>query len=119
MKVEAAADISQGVRVTTTVRNTGNRAGEEVAQLYLNFPNMPGTPRVALRGFQRVDLKPGEARAITFNLTPRDLSAVSLDGVRQVFAGQYRVSVGSARPDSGLPVQAAPFSIETGISLPK
>lgn len=119
LQVNAPADVSQGVRVTTTIRNTGSREGEEVAQLYLNFPQVPGAPRIALRGFQRVKLKPGEARSISFNLSPRDLSAVSLEGVRQVFAGQYRVSVGSAQPDSGLPSQAAPFSIQTGIVLPK
>ncbi|MBU0556381.1 MAG: glycoside hydrolase family 3 C-terminal domain-containing protein [Alphaproteobacteria bacterium] len=119
LRVEATGDASQGIRVSTTIRNVGQRAGEEVAQLYLDFPDVPGTPRIALRGFQRVDLKPGESRAVRFDLSPRDLSAVSLEGERQVFTGDYRVSVGSAQPDSGLPVQSASFTIRTGVALPK
>ncbi len=51
---EARGGAEKGIRVTTEVRNTGNRPGDEVAQLYPNFPNEPGTPRAALRGFQRV-----------------------------------------------------------------
>jgi len=112
-------DASRGIRVSTTVHNTGGRTGDEVAQLYLNFPAIPGTPRIALRGFQRLTLKPGESRAISFDLSPRDLSAVSVDGIRQVFAGQYQVSVGSAQPGSDLPSQSAPFSIDRGMMLPK
>ncbi|MEO6217031.1 MAG: glycoside hydrolase family 3 C-terminal domain-containing protein [Sphingomonas sp.] len=109
----------KGIRVTTEVRNAGSRAGEEVAQLYLNFPNEPGTPRVALRGFQRVNLRPGEARKISFDLSPRDLSAVALDGTRRVLKGQYRVSVGSGQPDTGVAVQSAPFSVDDAADLPK
>lgn len=119
LKVDASGDAARGIRVSTMVRNTGDRTGDEVAQLYLNFPDVPGTPRLALRGFQRVSLKPGEARAISFELSPRDLSAVSVDGERQVFPGRYQVTVGSAQPDSGLPAQSAPFSIDKGVALPK
>jgi len=109
----------QGVRVTTTVRNVGARAGEEVAQLYLNFPDTPGAPRVALRGFQRVALKPGESRKVTFTLSPRDLSSVTPEGDRRVAAGAYRVSVGSGQPGTGVPSQSAPFSVGAAVALAK
>ncbi|MBO9707932.1 MAG: glycoside hydrolase family 3 C-terminal domain-containing protein [Caulobacter sp.] len=109
----------QGVRVTTTVRNVGERPGEEVAQLYLNFPDTPGAPRVALRGFQRVALKPGEARKVTFTLSSRDLSSVTPEGDRRVAVGAYRVSVGSGQPDTGVPSQSASFSIDTAVALAK
>ncbi|WP_380786129.1 glycoside hydrolase family 3 C-terminal domain-containing protein [Sphingomonas sp. R86521] len=89
-----------GIRVTTRLTNQGERPGEEVAQLYLNFPDRPGAPRIALRGFQRVVLRPGEARQLTFDLSPRDLSSVTLDGNRSVAPGTYRVTVGSAQPAS-------------------
>lgn len=111
--------IDQSVRVTTTVRNVGARPGEEVAQLYLNFPDAPGAPRVALRGFQRVALKPGEARKVAFTLSPRDLSSVTPDGDRRVAAGAYRVSVGSGQPGTGVPSQSAPFSIDAPVALAK
>src|SRR3546814_9495074 len=73
----------KGLHVSTVVTNTGQRAGDDVAQLYLTFPDIPGTPRVALRGFQRVSLAPGERRAVSFDLSPRDLSAVASDGTRE------------------------------------
>jgi beta-glucosidase len=100
----------RGLRVTTTVRNTSKRAGEEVAQLYLDPPDFEGAPRVALRGVQRFALEPGEQRTITFELTPRDLSFVSRDGMRQIFAGQHRVSIGSGQPESGVPAQSESFT---------
>jgi beta-glucosidase len=116
---EARGTAEKGIRVSTEVRNTGNRAGDEVAQLYLNFPNEPGTPRVALRGFQRVSLKPGETRKISFDLNPRDLSAVTLDGTRRVLRGQYRVTVGSGQPDTGVAGQSATFHVDAAVDLPK
>ncbi|MET0308195.1 MAG: glycoside hydrolase family 3 C-terminal domain-containing protein [Sphingomonas sp.] len=119
LKIEPKGNAARGIRVTTQVRNTGARAGDEVAQLYLNFPNAPGAPRIALRGFQRLTLKPGEARAVTFDLSPRDLSAVNLDGVRQVLAGDYQVSVGSGQPGTGVPGQAGSFTVKDAVDLPK
>ncbi|QGZ42633.1 beta-glucosidase [Pseudoduganella flava] len=91
-----------GIVVTTEVANTGTRDGDEVAQLYLTPPTFDGAPRHALRGFQRVSLKAGERRQVTFRLAPRDLSFVTADGTRQVMPGQYRVSVGSGQPGSGV-----------------
>ncbi len=120
VRVDAArGGAEKGVRVTTEVKNAGNRAGDEVAQLYLNFPDEPGTPRIALRGFQRVSLRPGEARKISFDLSPRDLSAVALDGTRRVLKGQYRVTVGSGQPDTGVAGQSANFSVDNQVELPK
>ena len=107
------------MRVSTQVRNTGSRAGDEVAQLYLNFPDGPGTPRVALRGFSRVSLQPGQARAVTFDLSPRDLSSVTPDGVHTVLAGRYRVTVGSGQPGTGVPGQSAEFGIDRSAVLPE
>ena len=102
-------DPESGLRVTTTVRNTSKRAGEEVAQLYLDPPDFEGAPRLALRGVQRFTLQPGEQRTLTFELTPRDLSFVTRDGVRQIFAGEHRVSVGSGQPVTGVTAQSAAF----------
>jgi beta-glucosidase len=120
LKVEPLnGDAGRGIRVTTEVRNTGARAGDEVAQLYLNFPADPGAPRVALRGFQRVSLRPGEARTLTFELSPRDLSAVNMDGERRVLVGDYRVSVGSGQPGTGVSGQSTGFSVGEAVTLPK
>jgi beta-glucosidase len=108
-----------GVRVSAQVRNTGSRAGDEVAQLYLKFPKAPGTPRIALRGFSRLSLQPGEGRTVTFDLSPRDLSSVTPDGVHAVLAGRYRISVGSGQPGSGVRTQSAEFGVDRPSVLPE
>jgi beta-glucosidase len=59
---------------SVTVTNTGGRAGEETVQLYLSQPVASITRSVEdLRGFQKVDLQPGETRRVTFRITPDDL----------------------------------------------
>jgi beta-glucosidase len=120
LKVEPIdGSLERGVRVTTTVTNTGKRSGEEVAQLYLEPPRYDGAPRLALRGFQRFELKPGERKTITLTLSPRDLSFVTRDGVRQVMAGEYRVNVGSGQPGTGVASQSAAFSVPRAIAVPE
>ena len=111
--------LENGLRVTTTVTNTSKRAGEEVAQLYLEPPRFDGAPRLALRGFQRLTLQPGERRTIVLELSPRDLSFVNRDGKRQVMTGEYRVNVGSGQPGTGVPSQSAAFSVSREVALPE
>ena len=108
-----------GVVVTTEVTNTGARDGDEVAQLYLAPPAFEGAPRLALRGFQRVSLKPGERRQLSFRLSPRDLSFVTRDGVRQLTPGQYTLSVGSGQPGTGVAGQQAPLVLSRAAVLPQ
>ena len=111
-------DPAKGVQASVRVRNTGARDGDEVVQAYLCVPQLPGAPRLALRGFKRVALKAGEARTVTLDLSPRDLSAVNPDGVRQVFAGHYRLSLGGGQPDSGLPSVSTEFDVTHAADLP-
>ena len=114
----AAGGAEQGLHVSADVSNTGSIAGDEVVQLYLNFPDRPGTPRVALRGYQRVSLRPGEHRSVTFDLSPRDLSSVSIDGARAVMVGQYRLTVGSGQPGTGVPGKFVTFKTDRALPLP-
>ena len=61
--------------VGVTVRNTGDRAGTEVVQLYLHDPVAQTTrPVVRLIGYARVPLEPGEAARVTFTV-PADLAS--------------------------------------------
>ena len=107
----ARGGAGEGLRVRTRLRNVGERAGDEVAQLYLDFPDVEGMPRIALRGFRRVPLAPGEEREVEFALDPRDLSAVDAEGERLVLPGRYRVWVGSGQPGDGVAGQWAEFSV--------
>ena len=120
ISVEAVSGAPEnGLRVATEVSNTGNREGDEVAELYLTPPPFDGAPRLALRGFQRVSLKPGEHRRLVFELSPRDLSFVDNAGVRQIFPGQYTVSIGSGQPGKDIAHQSASFAAARSVKLPE
>jgi beta-glucosidase len=107
-----------------TIRNTGKVAGQEVAELYLLPPaggNGGLSPRLQLEGFQRVMLRPGESKAVTFKLTPRNLSEVDAAGTIAVQPGSYRIAVGGAQPNdpqAGGKSQIATFTIEGMQQLP-
>ena len=102
-----------------TVTNTGKSEGDEVAQLYLSFPDVPGAPLRALRGFKRVHLKPGEAQKVIFELKARDLSMVSEAGEPIIAEGGYSVSVGGGQPNSGTPTVAGTFQVKNTKTLPE
>jgi len=113
----AGAAPEDGVVVTTEVANTGTRAGDEVAQLYLTPPAFDGAPRRALRGALRLSLAPGERHQVRFALSPRDLSFVTRDGVRQLTPGQYRISVGSGQPGTGVAQQDGTLTLQRTVPL--
>ena len=102
-----------------TVTNTGKVAGDEVAQLYLSFPNQPGAPLRALRGFQRIHLQPGASQQVRFELQPRDLSMVSAAGEPQIVEGDYTVSVGGGQPGTAATVVTKKFHIDGMKTLPE
>ena len=101
------------------VTNTGKQAGDEVAQVYLSFPNVPGAPLRALRGFQRVHLNPGESQIVHFNLKDRDLSMVSEAGEPIVAEGVYTVSIGGGQPKTGAPTITGTFNVAGTKTLPE
>jgi beta-glucosidase len=102
-----------------TVTNTGKRAGDEVAELYLSFPDVKGAPLRALRGFQRVHIEPGASQTVKFELKPRDLSMVSEAGAPIIAEGQYKVSIGGGQPGTGAPAVAGTFQIKGTVTLPE
>jgi beta-glucosidase len=102
-----------------TVTNTGTKAGDEVAQLYLEFPDVPGRPLRALRGFQRIHLEAGASQKVHFELRPRDLSMVTEAGEPVIAEGKYTVSVGGGQPGTGAQVLNATFNIKGTVTLPE
>lgn len=105
--------------VEADVKNTSDRDGDEVAELYLTFPKIPGTPLHALRGFARVHIAAGATQHVQFNLNARDLSMVDLTGDRWDAAGTYTVTVGSGQPGTSVPSAEAQFSISGKQKLPE
>jgi beta-glucosidase len=97
---ESTPQLTAGLSLTVqaNVRNTSKIAGDEVAELYLEPPQIPGAPRRALRAFTRVRFAAGEKRQVTFTLQPRDLSMVNEEGDHWVMPGEYSIFVGGAQP---------------------
>lgn len=108
-----------GLTVKVKVRNTSQRAGDEVPQLYIAPPAFDGAPRHALRGVQRVTLQPGEEREITYRLSPRDLSFVDAAGERRLIPGRYTLSVGAGQPGTGVEGVSASFELRSNAVLPR
>ena len=116
---KAAINAGDSLTAEVTVKNTGKREGQEVAQLYLSFPSVPGAPLRALRSFKRVSLKPGESQKVRFELKDRDLSMVSAAGEPIVAEGAYTVSIGGGQPETGAPAVTGSFRVVGTKTLPE
>ena len=86
--------------VTCTVTNTGTVAGEEVAQLYLGYPEAAGEPPKVLRGISKTMIAPGAKTTITFPLDDASTSVwdVGSHAWKKV-SGSFGVMVGSSSRD--------------------
>ena len=88
------------VRIRLDVRNSGDRKGEEVVQLYLtDVVASVTTPVKSLKGFLKIFLDPGETKTLDFILTPYDLSLINRDLHRVVEPGVFEVEVGRSSQD--------------------
>jgi beta-glucosidase len=119
LNVPASVAAGSPLIAEVTVTNTGSKAGDEVAELYLNFPKVPGAPLKALRGFQRVHLEPGASQKVTFELKPRDMSIVTAAGEPVVAEGAYSISVGGGQPGTGAPGVKGTFAVKGTLKLPE
>ena len=115
----ATLQAGSNLTVEADVKNVSSIPGDEVAQLYLVFPRIPGAPLRALRGFQRVNIPAGQTKHVSFTLNPRDLSCVDPDGVTHVAAGAYTVFVGGGQPNTKAPGQQAALTIQGEQKLPR
>lgn len=85
------------IEVKSTVKNSGDLKGSEVAQLYVSFPDAADQPERILRGFEKVTVAPGHTAEITFPLRRRDLSYWDTKAQKwTVAAGTYKFTVGSS-----------------------
>ncbi|CAM3456033.1 beta-glucosidase BglX [Pontibacter korlensis] len=99
----------ESLEVTVNVQNTGNYDGEEVVQLYVQ--DVVGSitrPVKELKGFQKISLKKGESRTVTFTITPEDLKFYNNDMEYVLEPGEFKVYVGTNSRD----VQEASFTVQ-------
>jgi len=92
--------------VSFTVKNTGKRAGSEIAQIYASLPDSAGEPPKRLVGFARVELKPGESKQVSVPVS-RDRLTIFDEATEswKLVPGNYVIRVGSSSRD--LPLQQA------------
>ncbi|WP_242918604.1 beta-glucosidase BglX [Pontibacter liquoris] len=105
---KTAINPSETLQVSVVVRNTGNYDGEEVVQLYVQ--DVVGSitrPVKELKGFQKIALKKGETKTITFNISPDDLKFYNNDLEYVLEPGDFKVFVGTNSRD----VKEAAFKV--------
>lgn len=91
----AAIGPNAEVIVKVDVTNAGDRAGDEVAQLYIHQRVASTTqPVKTLKGFQRVNLRPGEKTTVQFHLGPKDLEILNREMRPAVEPGVFDIMVG-------------------------
>lgn len=85
------------IDVDVTVRNTGSRTGSEVVQIYTRqLVASRSRPVKELRAFEKVTLKPGEARTVRFRLLAQDLGFHDDEGRYLVEAGPFKIFAGGS-----------------------
>ena len=103
LKLDRSSVAADGtVTATVSIRNSGKRAGAEVAQLYLRpLDARRARARRELRGIERVELKPGESKLVTFSIRP-DRDLVIYDDVKKRYSvdpGRFDVEIGASSSD--------------------
>lgn len=89
--------VADSTEAVFTIKNIGERAGDEVVQLYIHDEVASvARPVKELKGFQRIHLKPGEEKELRFLITPAMLSMYNADMKRVVEPGAFRIMIGSS-----------------------
>ena len=101
---EATSSVDgNSVAITVPVKNTGKRDGTEIVQLYIrNLQDKEG-PLKSLRGFQRVDVKAGQTKTVTLELTPKSFEFFDPEtNTMRVKSGKYELFIGTSSKSSDL-----------------
>jgi beta-glucosidase len=99
LELPRQVEAGQGVVLAARVTNSGSRAGDEVAQVYVAARERhPEAPLRSLKAFQRVHLAPGASARLEFVLPAESFTTVSDQGKREYEPGIYQLSVGGGQP---------------------
>lgn len=86
------------LKVAVEVTNTGNREGKEVVDLYLSDLVASLTPDVKrLKGFEKINLKPGETKTVNFTISKNELSFINSANKSVVEAGEFEIKIGDLK----------------------
>lgn len=91
---------SESLEVAVEVKNSGERDGEEIVQLYIHDQvSLPTRPVKELKDFSRIFLAAGETKTVEFLLTPEKLQALNINMQPEVQSGKFSVMVGGSSVD--------------------
>jgi len=100
MLSDTAVPVDGSIDISCTVKNTGDRSGDEVVQLYLHDIIASVTrPVKELKGFAKLSLTPGETKRVTFSLSADLLSFTGIDYIRIIEPGVIKVMIGASSKD--------------------
>ena len=110
----------ESIDISFTVKNTGERSSDDIAQLYL-IPlesSIPNTPKYILKRFERIEnLQPERSKKVSFSLTAEDFQLFNEKGEKVWLKGKYKLVAANALPSNrSKQLGAASFS-ETILEL--
>lgn len=107
------------LKAEVIVTNTGNCKGTDTVQLYIGWPGLAAQrPRKSLRGFERVELNPGESRCICFHIALEDLAWFDPSNeCWKIERGPHCVSVGRSSADAEAMQEIVEFEQEINLGL--
>ncbi len=99
----SSAKAGKDVTITIPVKNTGKVAGEEIVQVYVKSLDNPAAPIKSLKGFAKVDLKPGKSTKVKIELPAESFEYYreGTDGL-EIFKGKYQILYGPSSADKDL-----------------
>lgn len=90
--------VGESLTVSVDVSNTGKTEGKECVQLYVSDLVASLAPDMKrLKGFEKITLKPGETKTVTFTLTPKEMSFVALNSKTVVEPGAFDFRIGTEK----------------------
>ena len=100
---KTSINTGESVQVHVDVKNTGDKPGKEVVQLYIrDIYSSVTRPVKELKGFKKIDLKPGETKKVTFNISPDLLAFTKVDMSYGVEPGDFQIMLGNSSRDEDL-----------------
>jgi beta-glucosidase len=95
--------VNESTSVSIDVKNTGQRSGDEVVQMYIrDIVSSVTRPIKELRGFKKIHLNPGETKTVTIPILPEHLAFTDINKEYNVEPGDFMIMVGSSSQDSDL-----------------
>jgi beta-glucosidase len=99
LKIDKKFNGGDTVKISVSVKNSGKVEGDEVVQVYVsNLDASVPVPLRALKGFKRIHLLPGEARIVSFSISPEAFSVIDDKNKRVIMPGRFELTVGGGQP---------------------